>query len=73
MGLAKGRREEDGRVPVSGGRTTPINRPKVTVIGGMHFLETDYMHRVVTKKTEEKGAFVRVGHTRDIQGQDFER
>jgi hypothetical protein len=50
-----------------------MNGPKVTVIRGMHFLETDNMRRVVTKKTEKKGAFVGVGHTRDIQGQDFER
>ena len=43
-----------------------MNGPKVTVIRGMHFLETDNMRRVVTKKTEKKGAFVGVGHTRDI-------
>jgi len=50
-----------------------MNGPKVTVIRGMHFLEADHMRRMVPKETEKKGTFVGVGHTRDIQGQDFER
>ena len=47
-----------------------MNRPKGTVIRGMHFLQADHMRRVITEKTEEKGAFVGVGYTRDIKGHD---
>ena len=72
MRLAKGRGEENGRVPIPGGRTTPMNRPKGTVIGGMHFLEADHVRRVIPEEAEDKGAFVGVGHTRDIKGQDFQ-
>ena len=43
-----------------------MHRPEVSVIRGMHFLETDHMRRVITEKTEKKGAFVRVGYTLDI-------
>jgi len=67
---AKGRREKNSRMPIPGGRTTPMNRPKGTVIRGMHFLQADHMRRVITEKTEEKGAFVGVGYTRDIKGHD---
>ena len=47
-----------------------MNRPKGTVIRGMHFLQADHMRRVITEKTEEKGAFVGVGYTRDIKEHD---
>jgi hypothetical protein len=66
LGLAKGRREKDSRMIIPGGRTTPMHGPKVRVIRGMHFLETDHVRRVITEKPEKKGAFVRVGYTLDI-------
>ena len=47
-----------------------MNRPKGTVIRGMHFLQADHMRRVITEKTEKKGAFVGVGYTRDIKRHD---
>ena len=52
LGLAKGRREKDGRKMVPGSRITSMHGPKDTVIRDMHFLKINHMRWVITVKPE---------------------
>jgi hypothetical protein len=68
----KGGRKENGRVLIPGSRRTPDVCPKVTIIGGVNFLEADHVSRVVAEKTENVCTTLRGGHALNVQGQDLQ-